>query len=132
MEVLESFIGRGLVFPIKIDKEGRPTAETGFPLIRASILHILHWPMAHRYFNERFGSRLEECLEEPLDNITVTIIKHFIREALGKWERRLKITQITVTQESDTAAIYIKLVYRVSSTKQTDTFIFPFYKNIIY
>lgn len=132
MDNLKKFLGSGIIFPIELNQLGRVNVYTDIPLIRASILHIVNWPMAHRYFNERFGCRIEECLEEPSDGVTLSMMRYFIIDALEKWEKRIIPINISILPSDDNTIINVKLIYQVSGTKNTDTFIFPFYKNIIY
>lgn len=132
MDNSTKFLGSGIIFPIEINEFGRVNVYAGVPLIRASILHIINWPMAHRYFNERFGCRIEECLEEPNDGVTLTMIKYFVIDALERWEKRIIPRHVSIIQTDDNSVINIKLIYQISGTKKADTFIFPFYKDIIY
>lgn len=131
MEVVKHFIGGGIIFPMVIEK-GRVPIHSDKYLLRASILHILNWPKNHRYFNEQFGCRIEECLEEPLDNITKSLLELFIKESINKWEKRIVIKQIEFKEDIDRATLYVRLVYNIRNTKLEDTYIFPFYRNIKY
>lgn len=132
MDAQNKIIGGGIIFPIEINEQGRVNIYSGITIIRASILHILNWPIAHRYFNERFGCRIEECLEEPVDGITQTLIRRFIIDALGKWERRITVGKIKMVISEDNTRIDVLLHYTVNKTLQTDVFVFPFYNTINY
>lgn len=127
------FIGSGITFPIELTSEGRPPIEDNVKLINSSIMAILNWPYAHRFFNEAFGCRVSELLEEPNDDIVKTLISHFIVDALTTWERRIIINNSGVSIVSfDNTKVEIKLNYRINATKTEETFIFPFYKEITY
>lgn len=126
----KKFIGSGLIFPIIIEDNGKPNLHTGANLVNASIRHILAWPHRSRYFNENFGSRLWELIEEPNDIIVKSLVKHFIWEALVKWEKRITIQNITIDAEEPTK-INVVVDYTINKTKQEETFIYPFYREII-
>ena len=133
MNGASKFIGQGLIFPIVIDAKGRAETSSGFELLRASITHILSWPKNSRWFNEKFGVRLWEVLEEPNDVVGISLVRTFIIEAINIWEPRVELLDIVVIE--DTASlqkIEIELTYRIKNSKTEDTFIFPFYKELIY
>lgn len=129
--VKNKFIGSGLVFPIIINGEGRAVITDDITLIRSSIFIILNWVTRTRYFNELFGSRIEEVLEEPDDSVAQSLIRQFTREALDKWEKRI-ILQHTEIQHDKTGRINLRLTYSIRNTKVEETYIYPFYKEIIY
>lgn len=127
------FIGSGIIFPLEIDSNGRSVVRDDISLIKASINHILNWPKNLRFFNEGFGSRLEDLLEEPDDSISRSLAKYFIYESIRDWEKRveLKPSDIEVLDSNETI-INLKIVFRLRNTKIEETMIFPFYKNINY
>ena len=133
MNGASKFIGAGLIFPIEIDAKGRAITSDGFELLRSSIIHILSWPKNTRWFNERFGVRLWEVLEEPNDVIGISLVRTFIIEAIKLWEPRVELLDIVViTDTASLQKIEIELTYRIRNSKTEDTFIFPFYKELIY
>ena len=91
MDAITKFIGSGIIFPIELNAYGRPDTVNDIRLIRSSILNIINWPTRIRFFNERYGCRIEECLEEPDDSISISLIKHFIAESLSIWEKRIEL-----------------------------------------
>lgn len=131
MATKNKFIGSGLIFPIELNDKGRPDIVSDIRLIRSSILNIINWPTQTRFFNETYGCRLEECLEEPDDVISLTLAKFFISESISKWEKRVELLPSGVTVlESTPGIINLQLRYVLRSTKIEETFIFPFYKEI--
>lgn len=125
------FTGAGLVFPIEIGPEGRPQIVSGVPLINASINHILSWPIRNKYFNEEFGSRLEELLEEPNDIVLRTLVRRFVIEALERWEKRIELVSVEIIP-TERNKLDIHIIYQIRNTKIEETFIFPFYREILY
>ena len=129
---IKKFIGSGITFPLQIEK-GSVVVKSDFSLIRSSIGIILNWQIGTRFYNERFGSRIWECLEEPNDNVVKALLSHFIIESLTLWEKRieLKNNSLIYTKVSHDK-INITLTYRLKNSNIEETYIYPFYKEIIY
>lgn len=133
MDATNKFIGSGLIFPIQLDSLGRATVDNGYELLRTSIVHIMAYPKDTRWFNEKFGARLWEVLEEPNDLIGVSLVKTFVLESIRIWEPRVELLEVTVlTGTATLEKIDIQLTYRIRNSKTKDTFIFAFYKELIY
>lgn len=127
----QNYIGTGLIFPIQLNSKGAPVMGTGIPLINSSIKIILGWSYLSRIFLSEFGSRLEDLLEEPNDELLGALVKNFLYDALMKWETRINILEIDSKRIEPTKLI-VGIRYRVKNTGLEETFVFPFYKEIIY
>ena len=133
MSAIGKFIGSGIIFPIELNEQGRPDTINDIRLIRSSILNIINWPVRIRFFNEKYGCRIEECLEDPDDNVSRSLIKQFITESIQLWEKRVELYNSNIKiLDSTPTIVNLQLNYRIRNTKIEETFIFPFYKNIIY
>jgi hypothetical protein len=126
MSNLKKFTGQGIIFPIVINDKGRPNLETGFPLIRASLISIIRWPHATRFFLGQYGARIHELLEEPNDTILRSLVRHFILDSIKTFEKRISLLDIIVIRPRD-GSISIKLKYKMINNSEEDNFIFPFY-----
>lgn len=128
---LNTFLGMGLVFPIQLDTTGKPPIEGGFTLIESSIKVILSWAIGTKYYLGEFGSRLEHLLQEPNDDVIKALVKHFTVDVISQWEKRVELLEVKLDSRSDNIiAIFIK--YRIKNTKLENSFIFPYYSQIIY
>jgi len=125
------FIGGGITFPIEVNSKGSVDVMSNNVLLRSSIKNILYWPTSQRFFNEQFGSRIFDVLEEPNDNIGKALVRTFIFEALNRWEKRILVKDTRVLN-SDHQVINIEITYEIRSTRTEETMVFPFYKEIIY
>lgn len=125
---VQDFIGKGVVLPLKLEN-GKPPLVSGFDLIRASIVMVLSWPYATRFFLKEFGSRLEELLEEPNDDVLFSLIETFVVDTLKEWEPRVELTQLEMAR-GEFGGINLTITYRIIPTQQEDTFVFPFYTQI--
>lgn len=129
--VVQDFIGKGFTFPINLTN-GKPNIDSGFDLIRASIKTILAFTIGERYMLGEFGSRLQELIEEPDDQILHNLINTFVVDAVTQWEKRVSTISTEIVSSDDIGLINISITYRVINSNTPDNFIFPFYKEIIY
>lgn len=130
-EALDTFLGKGLIFPITLTSSGRPPIEGGFPLIESSIKTILSWAIGTRYYLGEFGSKLEQLLQEPNDDIIKALVKHFTVDVISQWEKRIELLEVTLTNKDD-QTIFIFIKYKIKNTKLENSFIFPYYSQLIY
>jgi len=130
MNNLNKLIGRGVIFPIQLNGNGRPDYDDSLQLIESSIRMILNTAIRSRFFNENFGTRIKELLEEPNDSISKSLLKTFIVDSINTNEKRVSIESIDIVSYNlYIVNIGIKLTIRKSRIEET--FIFPFYKNLI-
>src|SRR5882757_6492467 len=108
---VRDFIGSGITFPI-ILTNGRPTISSGFDIIRASIKTILAYAIGTRYFLAEFGSRLEELLEEPNDEILQNLVNTFVIDAVTQWEKRVATITTDIIKVDD-ISIQVNITYQV-------------------
>ena len=127
---IKNFIGRGITFPFNL-VHGRIPIETGFELLKASIINILTWQYGTRFMLNQFGAELDELLEEPNDMVLQTVIEHFVVEAISTWERRVDIVEVKMMRPRP-EALHLYLTCRVKNSKDEFSFVFPFYEKIIY
>jgi phage baseplate assembly protein W len=121
------YLGKGIVFPIQLTGQGLPVISNGADLIKSSIFMILSCPTKQRILLPEFGSRLEEVLEEPNDDLLTGLAKHFIVDSLSKWEPRIRIIDVSIERLQE-ASLDIRLQYQVKISGIEDVLTFPFYK----
>ena len=66
--------------------------------LRQSIIDILTTPIGTRVMRRDYGSRLFELVDAPINRSTLVDIYAATAEALLKWEPRLELTRVRVTQ----------------------------------
>jgi phage baseplate assembly protein W len=128
---VRDFIGNGLIFPIQLDNNGRGILASGFDLIRASIKTILAFKVGSRFFLPEFGSRLEELIEEPNDEVLKNLITTFIVGSIKTWEKRVSQIDAQVISIND-SSVQVSITYQIKNSQTVDNFIYPFYKQLIY
>lgn len=129
--IRDRFIGSGYIFPLEL-QNGKPRLRVGeLELIRSSIMMLISWPKNDRFFLGEFGSRIEECIGQPNDDILSTLVYQFISDAINNFERRIELLDIGIIRPNNTS-INIRLTYKIRTTNLEDSFIFPFYRSIKY
>lgn len=127
----DKFIGSGYIFPIELEN-GKPKLRRGdFELIRSSLRILLSWPQNDRLLLAEFGSRLEELIGQQNDDILNALVIQFITEAINRFERRIELLRVDVIKEKNTS-INLQLTYKIRTTNLEDSFLFPFYRKVIY
>jgi len=118
-----SLFTSGLIFPIQI-ADGKAKIVTGVDLIKSSIIIILSWPTFTRYFQNLFGSRIMETLEEPNDNILISLAEGFVVDAINDWEPRITLTSKNIVRTSPTS-LQINLTYLVKELGIQESLSYP-------
>lgn len=120
-------IGSGIQYPDPFDTgTGGVNVSTGENRINQSISLILSTPTGTRMFNPLFGSNLDKAL---FDNLVDTaVLKYYINEALGMWEKRINVTTIQVSQDTvDGHLYYVTIFYNIVGTNVAGNYVYPFF-----
>lgn len=126
----ESYLGTALSYPIEVNEFGRVKTVTGRAVIPQSISNILSTPLGSRYFLPEYGSQIQELLFEPNDEILKALLTHYIGNALALWEKRIKVEEISIEMTS-TERVNCVIIYRILQSNEIDSFIYPFYRELI-
>lgn len=114
-----SDITPGLVFPILLVGGGVSTTTQG-ALIKCGLTNLLSWPTGIRPFGENFGSRIEELLDEPNDQVTGALVYQFIKDAISAFEDRITLLEVT-TERNTPSSLQITLTYKLNDLGQIDS-----------
>lgn len=117
----------GISFPLQLSS-GKHVISEGIDLIKDSIKIILSWPLYTREYVDDFGSRIFEILEEPNDDILISLIKKFTIDALEKWEKRIELISVNIYRPTN-EKVTIDLVYRIKELDIEDSLTHYFYIN---
>jgi phage baseplate assembly protein W len=88
-------------------------ALAGIAHLRQSITDILTTRLGTRVMRPRYGSRLPDLVDAPMNSATIADIRAATAEALRDQEPRIKVTRVTVTSaapgavELDLDGIYL-------------------------
>lgn len=126
---MESYLGVGIKYPIQI-VNGKPALSYGEDNIKQSLFQLLSTPVGSRLFLPEYGSRLDEALFEQNDEVLKALLQMFIVEAIELWERRIKLKKVSYTQENN--VILCEITYNVLASNEINSFVYPFYRELIY
>ncbi|MCL5102739.1 MAG: GPW/gp25 family protein [Armatimonadetes bacterium] len=128
------FLGKGLRFPFGFAKRsGGAQISTVTSMdhahIHESILQILGTRPGERFMNPEFGSHLKDLTFEPNDHVLKGLIRHYVIDAIERWEKRVYITDVSFDDSPeaiDCNTLYIRVSYRVIDTQVPGNLVFPF------
>jgi phage baseplate assembly protein W len=124
----DQWLGSGLRFPIRPDPvTGRLAGNAGMERIRQSIEQILDTEPGERIMVPEFGCGLQRYLMEPNTLTTRSAMQHDISDALGRWEPRIRLTDVAVTAREDPSLVWIEIAYVRLSDLRPDNIVYPFY-----
>lgn len=127
--VSKNYLGQGIGYPLTITQFGRPALVARDALVKQSIYYILSTPKGQAFFNPEFGSTLSTLYFEQADEVLYAQIDYAISDALGKWEKRIKVNDITCTIGNDDSVIYCEINYTILASNEVGSIVYPYYKN---
>lgn len=122
---LNDFTGVGLSYPIKLNDNGSAVIEGGFALIKSSLNILFRFERGFRYFLYDFGMEFKALLEEPNDDVLLSILDYRIEDQLTQWEKRVKILSMVIERPSD-SQVRLRLEVGLNGTDIKDILVFPF------
>lgn len=93
--------GRGLAFPIRVGPDGRLALSAGEANVRESLRLLLLTGQGERLRRPDYGAGLERFLFEPNTPATWCAIEERIRQAVARFEPRLRLDSVVVTADPD-------------------------------
>ncbi|MCT4585841.1 MAG: GPW/gp25 family protein [Peptostreptococcaceae bacterium] len=125
----KDFLGRGLSFPIRVDKStGKIKMVFAEDDIKESIRIILGTKKGERVMRPDFGSKLNEFIFESVDATTLFLIEEEVKSAITNWEPRVEDVSVKASlQDHSDGRVDIKIEYRVRMTNNLFNLVYPFY-----
>ncbi len=128
------FLGKGLRFPFGFAKRsGGAQVSTVTSMdhahIHESIIQILSTRPGERFMNPEFGAHVRDLVFEPNDHVLGGLLRHYITDAIERWEKRVVVTDVWFDDSSeaiDDHTLYIRVSYRVIDTQVQGNLVFPF------
>jgi uncharacterized protein len=125
---MKEIIGQGWTFPPKIDPQGRISLTNESNELDQSIQIILTTSPGQRVMRPTFGCRLQELVFAPNNSQTAAQARRYVEEALGMWEPRIRLLNVSVGPDPDDAArLLIIIEYEVKATHDRRSLVHPFY-----
>jgi uncharacterized protein len=124
---VEAWVGRGLRFPVRPGRDGAIGYVGGEEIIRQSIETILDTEPGERVMLPTFGCGLRRYLMQPNTTATRASMQQDIEDALGRWEPRIRLTNVAVTPGEDPSLVWIEIAYLRLADRRADNLVYPFY-----
>ena len=126
-----NLIGTGLKSPDSFSRaSGKVRYNSGLDRINQSICHILGTRLGERFFVPEFGCRIYELIFEPNDYILHDMLIIYIKEALTRWERRIKVLEVNPVVVEGENEVPINITYNLINTNSVYNFVYPFTREI--
>ncbi len=122
-------LGKSVKYPMQSNVKGQQEKVDGLDNINQSIYSVLSTPVGSAFYQEDRGSQLHTLAFEPNDAILKSLLNFFIVEALAKWEKRIKVTDIAYLNVND-SQINCKIFYIVKATGLESSYVYPFNREI--
>lgn len=97
--------------PIYIDLQAPATEDHDIEAINNSIRNILFTAIGTVPGKPDFGSNLNELVFSPMDATTIGMVKRVITESIRRWETRIVIDQVTITNVPEYNRVLADIVY---------------------
>lgn len=93
-----------------VNKLSAPYTLTDVDLVKRDLLNELETRLGERVMKPEFGTIIYDLLMEPSDDITNDAIESDVIRIIEK-DPRVRITEVTVTNELDFIAVEVSLLY---------------------
>lgn len=127
-DINQDILGTGWTFPLQIDNRGGISLSKGDNGIIDSIRVILGTARGERRMRPSFGCDIHTLVFAPNNASTWGLAAHYVEEALGMWEPRIKVTQVDPYPDpEDTSRLLINIKYQIKATNDARNIVYPFY-----
>jgi len=94
--------------------------------VRQAILLLISTSPGERVMRPDYGCQLRQLVFAPNDDTTAGLAIHYVRQALEKWEKRIRIVDLDAGPHPESPGVLeIFLEYLVIATHQTDQIVVP-------
>lgn len=118
---------QGLVFPLELSS-GKSVIAEGSDLIESSIKNILSWNLFTREYEDYFGSRIFEALENQNDSILKMLVKRFIIDSIERWDERIELNDIRFDRPSPESLV-VDIDFTIRDLQVDSSLTYTFYTN---
>ncbi len=122
-------LGSGWAFPPSVDARGRIALARQERDAEEAMYMTLLTPAGQRVMRPEFGCRIHDLIFAPNDATTIGLATYYVEDALGMWEPRIAVREVTVKADPETnARLLINIRYEVKATHDERSLVFPFYR----
>ncbi len=126
---MSDFLGVGWAFPVGVDTRGRIRLAHHEQDIEEAIRIILLTPKGQRVMRPEFGCQIHDLIFSPNDATTAGLAAYYVQEALGMWEPRIEVRNVSAYPDPDNGGrLLVEIHYQIKATYDARTLVFPFYR----
>lgn len=124
----KSFLGRGIAFPLRITAAGSMAMAEGAENIEQGVRSVLGTAIGERVMRPLFGCRIHDYVFHPNSPTTAGYIAFYVREALDKWEPRIRDVEVNAAPDDENPAqLNVNIRYKIIATNEDRNLVYPFY-----
>ena len=122
------FLGNGWAFPFRISPSGGIGLSRQERDIEEALRIILSTAKGERHMRPQFGCGIHDLVFAPNDATTAGLVYTYVEEAIGWWEPRVEVRDITVSADNaEGNMLLITIHYRIRATNDERNLVYPFY-----
>lgn len=122
------FLGSGWSFPFRISPSGGIGLSRHEFDIDESLRIILSTAKGERHMRPEFGCGIHDLVFAPNNATTAGLVKTYVLEAVGWWEPRVEVEDVSVSTDGDERnRLLIGIKYKVRATNEARNLVYPFY-----
>lgn len=128
MSRTSDFVGQGIGFPLAFDQTGALAWSSGQAALDQSIRAVISTAPGERVMRSEFGCAIWDLLFSPITPNTLGLMADAVRDAIGRWEPRVELEDVTVTADPERdGTVLIDITYRRRDTNDRRNLVHPFY-----
>lgn len=125
---MSNLVGRGFAFPPQIDSQGKVALTSQTNEINQAIRLIIGTALGERVMRPDFGCRIHELIFDPNNQQTHATAERYVEEALGRWEPRIIVNDVTAREDYNNMGVMIlEVQYTIKGTSDPRSLVYPFY-----
>ncbi|MEE3716498.1 GPW/gp25 family protein [Tumidithrix elongata RA019] len=126
-DLQRAYLGKGIAFPIHTTLQGGLKLSAAERNLEESIEIILATKLGERVYRPDFGSRLSELTFAPMNAQTLLLARIYVKEALTKWEPRIKVDGVYADSDPIKGRLDLKIFYYPKDSHDLRSIVYPFY-----
>ena len=125
---MSDFLGVGWAFPVAVDARGRIALARQERDIEEAVQMILLTPKGQRVMRPDFGCQIHDLTFSPNDATTAGLVAYYVKEALGMWEPRIRVHDVSTSVDPrDASRLLVEIHYEINASHDRRSLVFPFY-----
>ena len=124
------YLGKSFKYPLQPTEVAQIEKVSDTESIKQSFFVILSTPVGTYFFLEEFGSNLHKLKFEPNDKILESLLRYNVVDAISRWEKRAKLLDVYF-QDVSSSQKNIIITFQNKQKNEIDSFVYPFYKELI-